>query len=739
MNMNNSQVLFRRSCIAAAIALAFPAATVLADDAAPGSGNMNDVTVTVQDLNKVNPLYRYYSGLDHTGVYGSVGLDILDWDLSGNLLSVKGHDIGIAGIQEFGATYRKPGDWKIGLDYNEITKYTPYEIDTKVGGVGSNQLMLNPDFRSFNGLGPDTSLKLERKGTSVFGSKYINDNVKINFSFSNEEKRGEILSSSYGNTWSGLTPANSGVAVAGKNYSTQFFAPQPEDYTHNQVSASIDYFTRSFQITAGYYGSFFTNHNTALNIVPGSDPSGTVGYASSQVPWISLAPSNHSQQFYVQGAYHFSDSTNASFKVYDTRLVQDENFIPGITTGGVNPAGVIYATGLPGNLGGLVDTTSVAAKLTSRLTKDLDLLLSWRYEDRNDKTPNYNSSDGANLPNTIKRNDGKADLSYRLPAGFRLTGGLDYNSVDTPGQLREQIHETSEHLILRKSMSETLNGWLTLTHGVRTGGAWNTPPIDLSGASVTFPTATYVAAPLQFSDRTENKAKLMADWSPIPAASIQVYYQHAEDEYTSAPYAPTPPGYASLTAMGLTSSKSDMVGIDASWAINDSWKANAYYTSSQTKTHQNEIQTPRPAGVQTCAGGSTTFTCVPWTADLTLNGDVFGAGLKGSIGHWDLNAKYLYSRDANSYNVGYTDPGVNSPVPAGAGYLPNTSYSISRFQLTGFYPYSKKLKFRLDYIYDVRKLNDYAWDNWTFSDGTRVYVAPNQATSLIGASATWSF
>jgi MtrB/PioB family decaheme-associated outer membrane protein len=755
MNMKNDTLVFSRSFIAAAVALAFPSGSALADDVQDLiNPNVSDVSLRIQDLNKVNPLYRYYSGLNDSGVNGSLDVNLINRNADGGWLKFQARDLGLSGIQEAGASYEKQGDWRIGLDYNEITKYAPYTIDTKVGGVGSNTLNLNQDFRSFNGIGPESSLKLERTATSLSGSKFFSDSLKASFSFKTEDKTGAIMSSSNGNTWSGLTPANAGVPAAGKNYATMFFAPQPENYKHNQFSASIDYFTKTFQLTGGYYGSFFNNTYNALNITPGTDPAATGALASSQVPWISLPPDNHSQQGFLTGAYSFTDSTRATFKLSKARAVQEDSFIPNSSAVGANPPGVAYAPGITNtNLGGLIDTTTYAGKVTSRLTKDLDLLASWRYEDRDDKTPIQQYVTGfSNIPQSHTTNNGKVELSYRLPDGYRLTGGVDYDqrkiplTPETEGLIREETHETTTRIDLRKSMSETINGSVTLAHGERTGGAWNSNAVGsaalaamfVSGVT-SFPTATNVTAPIQFSDRTRDKAKLMVDWNPTEPLSLQLYYEHGEDSYTSGPMWQVP-GYT-LSAMGLLSGKTDLVGLDAAYAINDVWKLNGYYSYNQNKTHQNEVQTPR-GGIQTCAGGTLANTCVPWTADLDMKGEVLGAGLKGAVGRWDLGAKYLYSKDTTSYGVA-ADPGTMSasysPVPAGAGSVPNTTYTLNRVQLTGTYAYSKATKLRLDYMYDNRKMDDYTWANWTYSDGTKVNVAPNQTTQLVGVTVIQSF
>ena len=392
MNMNNDNSVFGRSLIAVAVALAFPSGSALADEVQDlTSPNKSEVSLRIQDVNKVNPLYRMYSGVDRSGVTGSVGVDVVKRGEAGDWLKLQGSDLGVSGIQQFGASYEKQGDWRVGLDYNEITKYAPYTINTKVGGVGTGNLTLNQDFRSSAGLGGESSLKLERTATSLTGSKLFSDAFKFGFSFKTEDKKGEIMSSMIGSTLNGQTP--------GKNYSTMYFAPQPENFRHNQFEATLDYFTKTLQLSGGYYGSFFNNANTGLNITPGNNSIPTLPcnvatcvtalpLGAQGIPWIALPPDNRAQQLFLSGGFNFTDKTRLSFKLSRERLTQDDGFIPAYgaitplagapisaTYTANNPPGVPYAAGMTSSsLGGLVDTTAYFGMLTSKLSKDLDLL-----------------------------------------------------------------------------------------------------------------------------------------------------------------------------------------------------------------------------------------------------------------------------------------------------------------------------------------------------------------------------
>ena len=766
MNMKNDNSVFGRTLIAAAVALAFPTGSALADDAQDQTNpNKSEVSLRAMDINKVNPLYRQYSGMDRSGGRASLDVDVVKRGEDGSWAKLLGRDLGLSGIQELGGSYEKQGDWRIGLDYNEITKYAPYTINTKVNGVGSGTLNLNQDWRSTSGLGSESSLKLERTATSLSGSKLFSDAFKFNFSAKAEDKKGSIMSAMIGSTING---------IGGKNYSTMYFAPQPENFKHNQFDASFDYFTKMLQLTGGYYGSFFNNTNPALNITPGNNSIPTLpcaapaacstaialgaapNYGAQGIPWIALPPDNRAQQLYLSGAFNFNDKNRFSFKWAKERLTQNDGFIPpyGDTTTASatyskqNPSGVPYAPGIVNSsLGGLVDTTTMFGMFTSKLTKELDLAASWRYEDRDDRTPQRRYLDATanaiEYPNGVlnaqeshKINRGKLDVGYRLPQGFRLVGGVDYDQKKTPEAYRESVTDKTVRLELRKSMSETVNGSVKLAHSNRTGGAWHLLDGTPAAGATTFSTTTGVAAPLQFSDRKRDKAKLMVEWRPADPLSLQLYYEEGKDSY---PFTP-PSGNA---RMGQTDGKTQLYGLDGAYQINDGWKATGFYSYNQNKTHQNEVYTTRiNAADQACTGVTVTTACSPWQADLTLKGTVFGAGLKGKLARWDLGADYLYSKDTTNYNIGFNPSyptAAGSSVPAGAGVLPDTSYTLNRLKFFGGYAFSKQTRVRLDYIYDVRKMDDYTWTNWTFSDGTRVNVNPKQTTNFVGLTLIQAF
>lgn len=747
--MKNFKTFPARSAVALAIVLAFPAGSVFADEVKDlTSPNVAEASFSVLYLDKLNPQYRLFSGLDNAGTLGTLGVNIVRRDDNGMWVKIQARNVGLRN-QEFGASVEQQGDWRVGVDYSQNAKVAPYTLNTKVAGVGTANQALNTDFRSWQGLGPESTLKLERVGSGLYGSKYIADAFKFNFSLKTEEKTGAIMSASNGGTWS--SPA--GAPFAGKNYSALYFSPQPETYRHNQFEASLDYFTRKLQLSLGVYMSALDNANIAMNTTPGQNSlSSTAGPVTS--PWISLPPSNRATQWDLSGAYNVSDATRFSFKVAKETATQDTPFIASYGSTAVpaeytkiNPPGVPYASGITNNtLGGNIDTTSYYGMLTSRVSPVLDVLASLRYEDRDDKTPQRlyldSTANAVEYPNGVlnprdshKISRGKMEATYRLQDGYSLTGGLDFDRKATPDAYRDEVTDQTVRLDLRKSMGETLNGKITVAHSERTGKDWHLLELVSSGAR--FSTATGVAAPLQFADRQRDKAKVMVDWSPVDPLSLQFFYEYGKDKY---PFTP-PSGNAQ---MGMTDGETQLFGVDATYKVSDDWKLTGYYSFNQNKTHQNELYTPRLSGDNNCTSstsvsGSVASSCIPWMADLNMMGEVLGLGVQGNLSGWKINANYFYSLDTTKYGITFNPAGVGNSVPVGAGVLPNTVYQLDRVNLSGVYAIRKDTRLRLDYIYDVRKVDDYTWSNWTFTDGTRVNVNPNQTTQLLGFTIIQTF
>ena len=94
----------------------------------------------------------------------------------------------------------------------------------------------------------------------------------------------------------------------------------------------------------------------------------------------------------------------------------------------------------------------------------------------------------------------------------------------------------------------------------------------------------------------------------------------------------------------------------------------------------------------------------------------------------------MYARDKVDYVLGF-DPSyptaATSSVPAGAGVLPPTLYRLNQIKLFAVAPVDKATSVRVTLIADRRRVEDYAWTGWSFTDGTQVNVPSVQNTLAV--------
>lgn len=713
---------FTRTAIVLALSAIFPITAAYADDdvEALTNPNVTDVSANLPYINKINPLYRQYNGINHEGLNGNANIDIVNRDADGNWFKLYGENLGLS-TQEAGVSFEKQGDWAIGLDYNQIPRYAPFEVYTGVQGVGSNTItqpnLPNSAFSNGALTSPnlyETTLKTERDITTLTASKYLIEGLKASFSFKNENKTGSRMDGVRGVAGSAGTPST-GTA---NRYSGFLFAPEPIDQNHQQFEAILDYATSKYQITAGYYGSFLTTNSNSLNVIGGTNTQPVTTGATGLSP-IALSPDNQAQQFYVSGAYNFSDDTRGTMKLARSEGRQNDNFL---FRSDVNP-------GIGSNLEAKVVTTEAAAALTSRITKDLKVLASWRYEDLEDKTPVRLFYTGyPNNPESHIANAGKLEADYKLGGGYSVTGGIDYNRKESPQFERKYVQDITYRAALRKLMSETVNGTLLFAHSNRSGAEWNAPTPEIY--------------PVFLANRDRNRVRAMVDWAAAEALNLQFAYEAYFDTYTKSDY-------------GLEDGNGQIFSLDASYTLSDDWTVNAWYSKQLGEANQNARGAVCSTGNNSnCTQNSFTNRSVtptdysknvPWSANLKQNGDTFGAGIKGLIQGITVGAQYLFVDDRNEQNSSgwgsstYIDATTQKPVAAGMGVLPDTKYIQNTFKVYAVYPMAKATKLRLDYIYDQRKMDDYTWTNWVFADGTKVYVNPNQITQIIGLSLIQSF
>jgi MtrB/PioB family decaheme-associated outer membrane protein len=684
-------------------------------------------------------IFGQYNGLRDDRGNLLLDLDYVGRDAGSGLWTrIYGHDLGLDS-RELGISVQKQGDWRFSAGYNEIVHHEIRTINTGMLGAGS----ATPEIvrLATPGTGSDVDLSLKRKALTLSGDKWVSGNMQIELSFKNEDKDGSRL-------WARGYDCASYVCTTTQNATNTRWAlllvPEPVNFNTKQLEAKLNFKGQSLFVTAGYYGSFFTNSNGSVNpTVPNQlngptgalvtlDPAAAGGTSLQNVLQLPMAlyPDNQAHQLYVAGNYEFMPKLRSTFKLAYTHASQDDDFLAKGLTGA--PAG-------RSNLGGVLDTLLAQFGLTSRPMPKLSLLANLRYEKKDDKTPiaPYNIENVTIWNNSHisdRRLAGKLEGTYQLPAGTRVTLGMDYDEIsrELPGldvdvaglsALRGKNQETTYRAELRRNLSETFTGAVSVSEGRRTGSDWYN--LCTSAACATqglvygglySAAAIYQrtgAFPFNLSDRKRDKVRLHADWMPMERLSLQFAAEAAVDVYS-------PPSGSGLSKGGMT-----LLSVDAAYSVSDRWKFTAYGSVGNQTMNTADLSN--------------------YIADTTNRSTAAGFVLTGQLtGALDVGASLSYVRDVTEYALSPDGTLTSaSNIAQNAVGLPDVTYSQAQFGIFAKYALDTKSNVRVDLRHIVAKLDEWSWGfngiPFTYSDNTTVSLDPNQRSTILAARYIYKF
>ncbi|MDD2924293.1 MtrB/PioB family decaheme-associated outer membrane protein [Rhodoferax sp.] len=763
---------FSKSILALAVLAAY--APAYADDAEIAQLTQPTSSISVgvgasSGSQKDRSLMGQYNGLRDNDTTLQVDLDINKRDeATGTSLYIKGNNLGLDN-RDLSVSYENQGNWKLGADYSELVHHEIRTINTGMVGLGSTTpsvvRLATP------GTGQDYDLKLKRVGLGLSGEKWLNKNLQFEVAFRNETKTG---ARTYGVGYACAAYVCTNTQTATNQTWALLLLPEPVDTTTRQIEARLNYHDQKFSVSAGYYGSFFTNANGNMTAAVPNSLNNPLGVLSTLAPAttniagggtslrnvlqspIALQPDNQAHQFYVSGNYRFTPTTQGNFKVAYTHATQDDNFLAnGLTNA---PAGVT-------SLNGVVDTKLVQLGVTARPMPKLSLLANVRYEDKKDSSTEalYNVEGGAVVPATtpatyVNRSwynylasstkvVGKLEASYQLPVDLRGTIGLDYSSYDRPvpvsiteeelaglGAVRAKNTEKGYRLELRRSMSETLTGSVGYSNSKRTGGDWTSLSNSAAfvaaglGYGQTGSASQFIALnagnafPMNMVDIDRDKIKLSANWMPNDKVEVQFNVEDGKDKNATA-FNPV------AGQKGWLESSTRQYSLDASFAVTDKWKINGYLSQGTQNQKINHS--------------------TGYMADLETRSDGIGLGVKGVISsNLEVGAQLTYLNDTTKYGLRAAS-GVTGTAPTAANLaqaaigVPDVSYQSTTLNLYGKYALRKNADIRFSLIHQRAELREWSWTNngraFVYQDNTTVGMNPDQSVTFLGVSYIYKF
>lgn len=719
--MSKFNNIFRLTAVSMALTSVFGGA--LADDeVAELIKPDSSISVGVGAWDKERRQGGIYDGMGNNGAYGLFDADIVRRnDETGTWMKFRARNLGLEN-RELSGEYLRQGDWGVSLDYNRITRDNPYTFTTGLQGIGgTTQIVSAAATKKIVYLGT------AREGLGLNIYKNLAYGLDFNLSAKAEEKTGT-------RQWGRGSAAE--------------FTVEPINSLTRQVEGALSYTSKTFQLSGGYYGSWYDNRNSLVTVF-----TNTLGTSPT---YLSQPLDNQAHQIYLNGGYTFSPATRATMKLSYTRATQNEH-LPTQDVAGLSLAGS------PQSLNGEINTTLAQFALTSRPTQNFSFMANLRYHDAEDKTSvaryvQTNAACGAgqcvdNSPFSYKTYSGKLEGTYRFGDGFGLTAGFEdrYQDRVTPVSnsngagalagadtqrvvpMRSYVNEATWRLELRRSLSDVVNGSLAYLFSQRNGS--NYLLVAGAGNSLTngigAPGPANMINPINVADRDRHKLKTAVEFSPMNSLSFQFNIELGMDNYD----------HDSARPYGLQDGYYQMYSFDMSYALSRKWSVNAWASF--------DVNQAKQANARLNNGGGTAVLRKDY--DLKDTGTSIGMGFKGEpfakvkLGgdlQWYRNVSH-YGQDLTALSAG-TVNGNAATFSSGLADITNKMLKISAFTT---YSLAKHSDLRFDLIHERWATNDWTWSiangsPFVYSsatDGTTVTASPRQNATFAGVRYIYKF
>lgn len=729
MNTNEQQFSFTKKLLVIALLAAFGPAQADDDEVAklikPDTIMISAGAAAIADDRKDRTIFGQYNGWGDRDNGVLLDFEIIKRnDETGTWLNAEGSNLGLDS-RELRVSREKQGQWKYSAEYSEQVRHDPRTVNTGLQGTGSTLPTVNT--LTSAGSGTNQSLDITRRSYTLGAEKWINPNVMLEASFKSENKEGARLS--------GIGAYCSNV-IAGPRCATTSGAllmmPESINSTTHQLEAKASFIGKDYSLTAGYYGSLFQNDLGSMRLrsingnlvdlanVPFSPGIGANTLGDLLMQPVSLPPDNQAYQLYLSGNYTLTPSVRATFNHAVTHASQNQSFAAmGLTAG----------NGIPGSLQGVVDTTLTQVGITARPMPKLSLLANVRLEEIEDKTPKaLYGGIYSNATNSSSKVNSKAEASYQLPENIRATLGVDFawvkRNVPAVGSteliipttsltsIREHTNELVYRAELRKSVSDTVNASIAYQQSERDGSRW----INLGNTSANYPN-TYQTVrdgdvysvtgvfPTTMMDRKRDKVRVMLDWTASDKLSLQFTLEDGRDTYTAP------------TTKGLHSNGMSAAGVDASYALTDTWKATGYINYGE-----QSLNVDHNAG---------------YIASIKNTSTNVGVGVTGKLNsRIEVGGDLTYLDDRNSYGLG-------SGNSQAAGVLPDVTYRMVALKLFGKYALDTNADVRIELMHQSLTFDEWTWANagvpFAYSDNSTVSMQSNQNVTFLGMKYVYRF
>lgn len=740
-----------------------------------------------------------FNGLGESGVYPVINFELGTGETYNSSQTgfwlAKGRDVGLDTVN-LQAEFGRHGDWEAYVEYDQIPVFRNDDTVTIFRGAGSTNLTLPPewtpapgnvandpptyfgDVRDFDdlytpGVLKDVDIRHDRKIIKVLAGKVIDNNWSMSGSYRHETKEGVKMT--------GVT-----MGLSGGN-PRAFLLPEPIDTVTQQANATIAYTTGDLQLQLAYDLSLFTNNDEILMF---SNPYNGLAAHDSDSWWsnggeggYSLPPSNQAHKIIATGGYSVTDTMRLSAELALGRMTQDEDFLAYT----VNPNLVVTEPLPRDSLDGEINTTLVGLRLTDRPMSKLNWGLSFRYDDRDNKTPvdlfNYIRNDSQDQPTNLAGNSYRyneplsyqeivyaADVGYAVTSDLNISGGLERQEVERTYSEVEESEENTLKLGARWRMTDTIHGSLKYAHGDRSGSDYNVFEVMHSGFTEEYVAANCTNMSLMqrcweyhpnlrkyyLGDRERDKVNLSLTAMPTARLSIGFHATITNDDY-SMNGAATDPAYTNdngywadtgnanadgdinaTNQLGVRTAENGSYTVDLAFMANEGLNLYGFFTREKIATdyygHQTQNSNNNPsAETSTTFGGDR-----EWRIQTDDDYDTIGIGIKQSLMGNRLEVGADITRVMSTTSYTYTIGSGLTGAP-----LPDIEANQTTLSLYGKYMVNKDLSVSARYIYDKYDADEFGYDDVALNQMNNVLTmgdqTPNYKVQAFAVSARYRF
>ena len=455
---------------------------------------------------------------------------------------------------------------------------------------------------------------------------------------------------------------------------------RPVDYVTDQLDASATYTGARLQAKLAYYGSTFSNDVPSLTW---QNPFAAPGFPGAVAGELALPPDNQFHQISGTLGYQLAERTRATADLAIGRGTQDQQFVAPTLNGSLAVPALPRAA-----LDGRVDTVNASLDVNSALTDRLRLKAAYRYNDRNNKTPQSTYSwvttdmyvaalPRANLPYSFTQNKVEVRADYKTAQRLTASAGYDFDSLERSFQEVDTTREYTVWARLAGRYLETVDLTLKFAHSDRNNSGYQ------AVAQIT-PPENPLLRKYNMADRTRNRGELRANIAASETVSLALQFDASEDDYSD-------------SSIGLTSGRELNLGGDLTWMLSDQTGLHFFANWQDIKSEQS---------------GSQAYSTPDWSGENKDTVHLLGAGIKRTViqDKLEVGADVTLMRTRGAIRV---STAANEPA------FPDLKTSREGLRLYAHYRLKDDVSLRAGYWYER-----YESDNWAL-DGVAPDTIPN--------------